>query len=115
MARGILDGRSRSGAAVITCTEDVLDELGGIGARPLESAADTTGDREETPLGRAEQAVIDAVEASSAELSTTVVDFSVFQLPVIAANDEELAAHERLLAELDKASGGKTVWRHAMA
>jgi DNA polymerase-3 subunit epsilon len=30
---------------------------------------------------------------------------------VIAANDEELEAHEQVLALLDKASSGKTVWR----
>ena len=33
------------------------------------------------------------------------------ELVVLAATDEELAAHEQQLAELDKASGGKTVWR----
>jgi DNA polymerase-3 subunit epsilon len=59
--------------------------------------------------------VIDAVEASSAELSMAVVDFSAFQLPVLAANEDELAAHDRVLAELDKASGGKTVWRALVA
>jgi DNA polymerase-3 subunit epsilon len=32
-------------------------------------------------------------------------------LVVIAANDEELEAHEQVLALLDKASSGKTVWR----
>ncbi len=32
-------------------------------------------------------------------------------LPVVAASEEELVAHEHVLALLDKASGGKTVWR----
>jgi DNA polymerase-3 subunit epsilon len=32
-------------------------------------------------------------------------------LAVISANDEELAAHEQVLALLDRASSGKTVWR----
>jgi DNA polymerase-3 subunit epsilon len=32
-------------------------------------------------------------------------------LPVIRAGEEEMAAHEHVLALLDKASGGKTVWR----
>jgi DNA polymerase-3 subunit epsilon len=32
-------------------------------------------------------------------------------LPVLSANEQEMAAHEQVLAELDKASGGKTVWR----
>jgi DNA polymerase-3 subunit epsilon len=38
-------------------------------------------------------------------------DLSLFVLPVIEPAAQELAAHEALLAELDKASGGKTVWR----
>ncbi len=32
-------------------------------------------------------------------------------IPVVAASEEEAAAHEHVLALLDKASGGKTVWR----
>ncbi len=39
------------------------------------------------------------------------VDLSVFVLPVLAASDAELADHERVLGEIDKASGGKTIWR----
>ena len=42
---------------------------------------------------------------------TGPADLSVFVLPVLAANDSELAAHERVLGEIDKASGGKTIWR----
>lgn len=33
------------------------------------------------------------------------------QLAVLAATESELAAHEKVLTTLDKASGGKTVWR----
>ena len=33
------------------------------------------------------------------------------RIPVIRAGEEEMAAHEHVLALLDKASGGKTVWR----
>ena len=32
-------------------------------------------------------------------------------LRVVRASDDELAAHERVLAAIDKVSGGKTVWR----
>lgn len=35
----------------------------------------------------------------------------VGMLPVFSADDNELAAHEKVLATLDKTSGGKTVWR----
>ena len=40
-----------------------------------------------------------------------VVDLRTFSLPVLQANAQELAAHSAVLAELDKASGGKTIWR----
>jgi DNA polymerase-3 subunit epsilon len=43
------------------------------------------------------------------------LDFSAFVLPVLRASEEEAMAHEALLAELDKASGGRTVWRVALA
>ena len=38
-------------------------------------------------------------------------DLSQFTLVVVKASDDELAAHAAVLAELDKSSGGKTVWR----
>ncbi|HEX6703683.1 MAG TPA: DNA polymerase III subunit epsilon [Albitalea sp.] len=59
--------------------------------------------------------VIDAVEITTAETTLAVIDFASFDLPVIAANEDELAAHDLLLAELDKASGGRTVWRALVA
>jgi DNA polymerase III subunit epsilon len=55
--------------------------------------------------------VIDEVEAASHELSLETVDLSKFELKVIAADDTESAAHAALIAELDKASGGKVVWK----
>lgn len=39
------------------------------------------------------------------------VDLSVFVLPVLLASESELTDHERVLGEIDKASGGKTIWR----
>ena len=44
-----------------------------------------------------------------------LVDLSQFVLPLLAANDDELAAHEVLLVDIDKASKGKTVWRAVAA
>ena len=44
-----------------------------------------------------------------------LVDLSQFVLPLLAANDDELAAHEVLLVDIDKASKGKTVWRAVVA
>ena len=43
------------------------------------------------------------------------IDLSQFELPVMHASADELAAHEAVLADLDRACGGKTVWRAAMA
>ena len=45
------------------------------------------------------------------------IDLSVFDLPVLTAKAQELAAHADVLAQIDKASGGKLVWQadHAAA
>jgi len=52
-----------------------------------------------------------AEERSDGVADSGPVDLGAFVLTVIAANDEELSAHERVLGEIDKASGGKTIWR----
>ncbi len=44
---------------------------------------------------------------------TTRVDLRQFTLPVLLANEQENAAHEDVLMQLDKASGGRTLWRQA--
>ena len=41
------------------------------------------------------------------------IDLSHIALQVLRASDGESAAHEAVLAQLDKASGGKTIWRSA--
>jgi DNA polymerase-3 subunit epsilon len=68
--------------------EVYLAMTGGQGALTLEDAGDTTatvaGRRAARPRGR---------------------------LIVLRAGDAELAAHERRLKAIDKASGGRTVWR----
>ena len=55
--------------------------------------------------------VMEMVEEVSASGETEVVDLSRFELPVLLANETEAQAHASLLADLDKASKGKTVWR----
>ena len=50
-------------------------------------------------------------QASGSGPPLQAVDFAAHDLPVIAASDDELAAHAQILTELDTASGGKTVWR----
>lgn len=39
------------------------------------------------------------------------VDFSAYTLPVLGPTEEEAAAFEAALADVDKASGGKTLWK----
>ena len=57
--------------------------------------------------------VIDETQGGEGGRALEAVDFGAFELPVIEASAEEAEAHEALLAQLDKASGGRTVWRRA--
>ena len=59
--------------------------------------------------------VIDDLHGSNAESALTAVDFAAFTLAVLEPSAEELAAHDAVLAALDKASGGKVVWQRAVA
>lgn len=56
--------------------------------------------------------VIEAHDSGTqAGLVVAAIDFSQFELLVIDASELESSAHEAMLAELDKASSGKTTWR----
>jgi len=55
--------------------------------------------------------LIDIADTSAAAGIVTQVDLRRFTLPVLLANDQEAAAHESILDQLDKASGGRTIWR----
>ena len=55
--------------------------------------------------------LIDEVDTRAASGIVTRVDLRQFTLPVLLASEQEAAAHEALLQQMDKASGGKTVWR----
>ena len=57
--------------------------------------------------------LIDAGPSDQATITTVRVDLSSFMLPVLEANAQELEAHSAVLAQLDKSSGGKTVWPKA--
>jgi len=43
----------------------------------------------------------------------SALDLSQFVLPVISASAQEIAAHEDVLAQIDKSSKAKTIWRTA--
>ena len=65
-------------------------------------------------LTRGQEALlIDDAGSTSISGIVTQIDLRQFTLPVLLANDQEAAAHEEVLKQLDKASGGKTVWRQA--
>jgi DNA polymerase-3 subunit epsilon len=55
--------------------------------------------------------VIESNEQTAAAQQTEAVDLTSLVLPVLTPSDEEAAAHRALLADLDKACGGKMVWR----
>ncbi|MDP2818737.1 MAG: DNA polymerase III subunit epsilon [Polaromonas sp.] len=55
--------------------------------------------------------VMDVGNAAADGDAFPVMDLSGFDLPLLLANDQEMAAHETLLTDIDKASKGKTVWR----
>ncbi len=57
--------------------------------------------------------LIDASDTAEAGIHHVEVDLRVFELPVLLANELEIAAHEDVLKQLDKASGDKTLWRIA--
>lgn len=60
--------------------------------------------------------VIDMLDTTVSTSDTVErVDFATLQLPVLKASDAEVAAHAEILAGLDKASGGKTVWKASSA
>ena len=55
--------------------------------------------------------LMDLGDAPDENGQTETLDLSSFELPVLRANEQETQAHDGVLADLDKASKGKTVWR----
>jgi len=55
--------------------------------------------------------LIEAESYDEQKRTTEFVDLSALQLPIIKASEQEMVQHEEVLGQLDKASGGKTVWR----
>ena len=46
------------------------------------------------------------------DIAVVQMDLRGFVLPVVVANAQELAGHEAVLIQMDKSSGGKTLWRN---
>lgn len=57
--------------------------------------------------------LIDVGPGEGPSHEAVAIDLRGLVLPVLAANDQELVAHDAVLADLDKASGGKTLWRQS--
>ena len=57
--------------------------------------------------------LIDVAANEPVQGAVVLVDLRSFVLPVLTAADHELAAHEELLLQLDKASNGRTIFRQA--
>ena len=57
-----------------------------------------------------EALLIDSGHGGEDAGAVALVDFGALELPVVHANEQELAAHAEVLRELDLASGGKTLW-----
>jgi DNA polymerase-3 subunit epsilon len=67
-------------------------------------------------LTRGQEALLMEVGDEQPHHHTDVaIDLSNYKLTVLLANDHELLAHEDLMKQLDKASGGQTVWRNLQA
>lgn len=62
-----------------------------------------------------ESLVIDAADALQGDVTLGTADFSALPLLVLQPDDDELRAHEAVLADLDEASQGRTVWRRLVA
>jgi DNA polymerase-3 subunit epsilon len=55
--------------------------------------------------------VIESGDLVGGAYAVEPIDFSGFDLIVIEADEDETVAHAALLAEIDKASAGRTLWR----
>ncbi len=110
MAREIFPGKSNSLDAL--CKRLEVDNSG----RDLHGALLDAGLLAEVyiRLTRGQDAlVVESHDEAGVRIDLPQVDLAAFQLPVLAAAAEELQAHEAALVDLDKACGGKSIWRPA--
>lgn len=55
--------------------------------------------------------IMDDVGGGAEGVAVATVDLSRITLQVLTASDQELTEHEEVLVQIDKSSGGKTIWR----
>jgi DNA polymerase-3 subunit epsilon len=112
MAREIFPGKANSLDAL--CRRLEVDNSG----RSLHGALLDAGLLAEVyiRLTRGQDSLIqDLEEPAEPGLVMAELDLSGFTLPVLVASEHELAGHQSVLLEVDKASGGKTLWRRLEA
>ena len=108
MARNLYPGKSNSLDGL--CRRLEVDNTG----RTLHGALLDAGLLAEVYLRmtRGQDSLVVEAQASSAGTEgLPAIDLAAFTLAAIEVSAEEAAAHEAVLADLDKASAGKTVWR----
>lgn len=108
MARNLYPGKSNSLDAL--CRRLEVDNSG----RDLHGALLDAGLLAEVWLGMTrgqDSLVIDNVGGVGGASDAPPVDLRSFELPVLQASADELAAHALMLEHIDQASGGKTLWR----
>ena len=68
-------------------------------------------------LTRGQDALLisDDAQDSGDGLKIAAIDLRGLSLPVLRASEQEQVAHAELLVQIDKASGGKTIWRTVQA
>ena len=57
--------------------------------------------------------LIEVEDSSDSKKRADAIDLQALKLTVISASEQELAAHEEVLLQIDKASSNQTVWRSA--
>lgn len=62
-------------------------------------------------LTRGQDALLMDARTEDKRATTQTIDLRQYDLPVLMASSDEITAHDAVLVQLDKASGGKTVWR----
>lgn len=55
--------------------------------------------------------VADEADDSAGGISVAAIDLRSLVLPVLPASEQEVALHGEVLTQMDKSSGGKTIWR----
>ena len=55
--------------------------------------------------------LIEVEDSKDIKNRAATIDMQSLKLTVIHASEQELTAHEEVLAQIDKSSNGKTLWR----